>query len=336
MASSRKTQFFDLLQLNALKFYNSNNAPMPSSTILTARGNGETYFTSISSIMGYTFQNIFVPGQQILSSPNTATLTISSLSSDLILSTNNINTILFISATSVIGTLTSTLNSVQASTMYNTLNYINMVSSIPYIGNVGLNNVSTLATNSNLVANGSALFSTLQMNLSSFSRYINPNGNTKLFIDYYPNILLAPVMLPSSISSTTLYPEGNDSLFTLITLSSHFIYSGSNGLDIPILKSGAEQYLPVISSYPYGISSIRYARQSSNIYVQPFKMEFDTALIRSNVAVVHYLSNSIGTLNSIPISNGFDVRRSGLDSPLININNKLNDKSSVFLTITNG
>ena len=342
MASSRKTLFLDLLQLNALKFYGSNNTPMPSSTVLAAKGNGETYFTSISSLMCYTFQNIFVPGQQKLSTPVSATLTISPLSTELILSTNNVTTTLFIGIPSLPSTInstiisvqTSTLNSVQASTMYNVLNYRNILSSITYNGNVGKMNVSTLATNNTLADSGNAQFSSLQYNLSSFASYINPNGSTKLFIDYYPNISFPPVMLPSSISSTTLFPEGNSSIVSLISLSSHCMYVGNNGSNIAVPKSGIQQYFPVTSCYPYSLSSLS-TRITSNLYAQPFKIEFDTALINSNISVVHYLSSSVGSVRPMIGASGFDVFRSGLDSSNIVINKTVRDKTSVFVTITN-
>jgi len=333
MATSKKTMFLDLLQLNALKFYTGSNTPIPSSFVLTASGNGQTYFTSISSLIGYSFKSIFVPGQNIVSANSTNTvLTISSLSSELILSTNVISSILYIGIPSLPSTINSTINSVQASTMFNILNYPNIVSSVYYNGNTGRLPISTLATNAILSNSGSGQFSSLQYNFSNVTKYINPNGSSRMFVDYYPNMTFSAVVAPSSISSVTLYPEGNSSIKSLISLSSHFMYVNSSGSNVPILKSGIQQYIPITSVYPYSVSSFLNPRVTSNIFIQPLKMEFDTSLTNSNVSLIHYISDGIG---SIKTSLGNDVFRTGLETATMVINNSVNDRNVVFVTIVN-
>jgi len=307
MATSRKTAQFDLLQLNALKFYNSNNTPIPSSLVLTATGNGQTYFTSISSLTGNSFQTIAVPGQSVLSSP---TLTVSSLTSNIYLSTNNVDTILY----------------------FGYSNYPNVVSSLLYKGITGKLVMSTLATNNLLSNSGSAQFSSLQHNLSSFSTFINPNGSSRLFIDYYPNFTFGPVVAPSSISSFALYPEGNSSIKSVLALSSHLMFVNTTGSNVPILNSGVQQYMPINSSYPYSVSSFLNPRVLSNTFIQPMKMEFNTSFINSNISIVHYISDCI---TSIKTSNGNDVFRTCLETSTFVINNSINERNSLFVTITN-
>lgn len=219
------------------------------------------------------------------------------------------------------------------STMYNILTYPNVVSSIAYNGNSGLTTMSTLANSLVLPNNGNALFSSFQYNFSSITKYINPNGSSKMFIDYYPNFTFSPVMEPSSISSVTLYPEGNSSIKNLISLSSHLIYTSANS-NVPVIKSGIQQYIPITSAYPYGVSSFINPRILSNTYVTPMRFEVDTNVVSSNLnfGFVHYISDGIGSLKT---TNGYDVFRSGFDRTTLNINNNVGDKNSVFVTITN-
>jgi len=219
------------------------------------------------------------------------------------------------------------------STMYNILKYPNIVSSIAYNGNSGLTTMSTLTNSLTLPNNGNALFSSFQYNFSNITKYLNPNGSSKMFIDYYPNFTFSPVMEPSSISSVTLYPEGNSSIKNLISLSSHLVYTSANS-NIPVIKSGIQQYVPITSAYPYGVSSFINPRILSNTYVTPMRFEVDTNVISSNLnfGLVHYISDGIGSLKA---TNGNDVFRSGLDRTTLNINNNLGDKNSLFVTITN-
>jgi hypothetical protein len=332
MASSRKTMFLDILQLNSLKFYTTSNSPIPSSLVLTAKGNGETYFTSISSLVGSFFQNIATPGQVTINSPSTtATLNISSLTNELFLSTNNVSSILFIGVP-VVSTVTSTIRSVQASTMFNILNYPNILSSIAYNGIVGRQTMSTLANSNSLTNSGDALFSSFQTTFSNFSCYINPNGSSRMFIDYYPNFTFAPAVTPSSISSLALYPEGNSSIKSVISLSTHFMYVNSAGSNIPVNKSGIQQYIPINASYPYGVSSFINPRVLSNTYVTPMRLEFDTSVINSNVSLVHYISDGIGSVKTV---GGNDVFRTGFQNSTFVINTRVNDNNILFVNINN-
>ena len=219
------------------------------------------------------------------------------------------------------------------STMYNILTYPKITSSIYYKGNSGLTSMSTLANSVVLPNNGNALFSSFQYNFSSITKYINPNGSSRMFMDYYPNFTFSPVMEPSSISSVTLYPEGNSSIKNVISLSSHLVYTDANS-NFPVIKSGMQQYIPITSAYPYGVSSFINPRILSNTYVTPMRFEVDTNVVSSNLnfGFVHYISDGIGSLKT---TNGNDVFRSGLDRTTLNINNNVGDKNSVFVTITN-
>jgi hypothetical protein len=38
-----------------------------------------------------------------------------------------------------------------------------------------------------------------------------------MFLDYYPTFIFSPVVAPSSISSITLFPEGNSNLKSIIS-----------------------------------------------------------------------------------------------------------------------
>jgi len=318
--------FLDILQLNALKFYSSSNSPIPSSLVLTAKGNGETYFTSISSIIGSFYQSIATPGQVTMNAPSTtATLNISSQTNEVFFSTNNISSILFIGVP-VVSTLTSTIRSVQASTMFNILNYPNIVSSIAYNGISGRQNMSTISNS------GNAFFSTIQTNFSNFSRYINPNNSSRMFVDYYPSLTFAPVVTPSSISSLALYPEGNSSIKSVISLSSHFMYVNNAGSNIPVNKSGIQQYIPITASYPYSVSSFLNPRVLSNTFVTPMRLEFDTTVINSNVSIVHYISDGMGSIKTI---GGNDVFRTGIETSTFVINTNLNDRNILFVNINN-
>ena len=329
MATSKKTMFLDLLQLNALRFYSPSNTAVPSSLVLTAKGNGETYFTSISSIVGSFFQNVSVPGQVIIQASTNATLNVNSQTDEVFLSTNS--STLFIGVP-VVSTLRSTINTVMASTMYNILNYPNILSSVIYTGISGRQNISTLATNSALTNSGTALFSSFQTSFSNMSQYINPNGSTRMFIDYYPSFTFSPVVTPSSISSFTLYPEGNSSIKSVLSLSSHFMYVNNTGSNVAVNKSGIQQYIPITSSYPYSVSSFLNPRVLSNSFVTPMRLEFDTSVINSNVSIVHYISDGMG---SIKTTGGNDVFRTGLEASTFVINTSINDRNILFVNINN-
>lgn len=339
MASSRKTLQLDLLQLNALKFYTSSNTPMPSSLVLTASGNGQTFFTSISSIVGSFFKTVDVPGENSLNAPSTnATLTITTNTPEVFISTNPVSTALYINVpvvSTIVSTIlsiqTSTIQSIQASTMFNILNYPNIVSSVQYKGVSGIHGLSALATSPALSNSGTALFSSFQYNFSSMSRYINPNNSSRMYIDYYTNFTFAPVVAPSSISSLALYPDGNSSIKSVLSLSSHFIYVSGNS-NVPVLKSGIQQYIPITSSYPYSVSSFLNHRVLSNGFIQPLKMEFDTTLMNCNVSLIHYISDGMA---SIKTTGGNDVFRTGLETSTFIINNSINDRNIVFVNINN-
>jgi len=334
MATSRKTMNLDTLQLTNMNFLTSNNTSYASSLVLYSVGNGSIGLTSISTLTNIGYTTVSVPGQAVLNSSNTSNVfNINALSSELILSTNQISSIVFIGIPSLTSTMQSTINANQASTNFNFLTYPNIHSSFYYQGRVGLNAFSTLATNTTLSNSGNAQFSSLQVNLSTFSRFLNPNGSSRLFLEYYPNFTFSPLVTPSSISSLTLYTEGNSSIKNLLSLSSHMIYVNNAGSNVPIIQSGVQQYINVNSVYSYGFSSFTN-RLTSNGFIQPIQFELDSAVVRSNfnLGLVHYISDGIA---SVKTTVGNDVFRSGLERSNLIINNNVGDKNILFVSIAN-
>ena len=215
-ATARKTMQLDILQLGSLKFLTNSNTPIPSSLVLSANGDGTTSFTSVSSLINYYYTSVSVPGQTILTAGTTnSILNISSMSSELYLSTNSDGSALNIGIPSLASTITSTLNYALPSTLnkllpilpsslYNLLAYPNIASTISYQGIQGNNYISTISTGANV-----GFFSSFQYNFSNFTKYLNPNGSSRMFIEYYPNYIFSPVITPSSISNLVIYQEGN-------------------------------------------------------------------------------------------------------------------------------
>jgi hypothetical protein len=213
--------------------------------------------------------------------------------------------------------------------MYNTLTYPNITSSISYKGNSGLTNMLVYPQLSNTFS----LFSSITYNFSSISNYINPNGSSRMFLEYYPNFTFSPVITPSSISSVTLYPEGNSSIKNVISLSSHLTYYNPiNNSNITIPKSGVQQYINVNATYPFNAYSTMTYRPSSNSFIQPIHIEIDSSIASYNFNLLHYISDGSASLKTI---GGNDVVRSGLERSTLNINNNVGDKNSVFVRITN-
>lgn len=334
MATSKKTLSLDTLQLTSMRFLTSNNRPYPSSFVLCSVGDGSIGFTSVSTLTAIGYTTLSIPGESSLNSSNTAnTLNINSLSSELILSTNQISSILYIGIPFLGSTIQSTINANQASTNFNFLTYPNIHSSIQFRGISGLNQFSTLATNTTLSNSGSAQFSSVQYNFSTFSRFLNPNGSSRMFIEYYPNFTFSPVIAPSSISSLALYPEGNSSIKNIISLSSHLVYVNAAGSNVPVRQSGVQQYINVNSSYPYSLSSFTN-RPTSNSFIQPIQVELDTLVVRSNfsLSLVHFISDGTAALKT---SVGNDVFRSGLERTNVLINNSVGDRNVLFVNIRN-
>jgi hypothetical protein len=334
MATSRKTLNLDTLQLTGMNYLTSNNRPYPSSFVLYSVGNGSIGLTSISSLTNVGYTTVSVPGQAVLNSSNTNNiLNINPLSSELILSTNFISSTVFIGIPSLTSTIQSTINANQASTNFNFLVYPNIHSSIYYQGRVGLNTLSTLATTPQLSNSGTAQFSSLQYNFSTFSRFLNPNASSRMFIEYYPNFTFSPVITPSSISSIALYPEGNSSIKNVLALSSHLMYVNATGSNVPINQSGVQQYINIDSTYPYGLSSF-VIRPTSNYFIQPIQFELDTLAVRSNFnfSLVHYISDGTASVKTV---GGIDTFRTGLERTTFNINNSSNDRNIVYVTIAN-
>ena len=357
MATSRKTLQLDLLQLNALNFKTSSNTNIPSTFVLSANGDGTTSFNSISSLTTLGYNTISVPGQSNLYSASTSGLLhFSSLTSDIFISTSQSNSFIMFGLPNIVSTInstilitqTSTLNSVlpstcigleneilrdilppyvgntMASTMFNILTYPNIYSSINYTGSSG---VSVLSTLSNLSQSGTAAFSSFQYNFTSFSQYINPNGSSRVFLEINPSFTFSQVSAPSSISSTVLFPEGNPSIKNLLSISSHLIYD--NGLIVPVVTSGIQQYIPVTSFQPYGYST--NTKVLSNTFIQPMRMEINSSLLyptSPNFSLQHYLSDAVAYKTT-------DIVRSGLEKSTIQINTMIGDKNSVFIRITN-
>ena len=314
-ATSKKTLYLDWLQLKQLSFKSSSNTNIPSSFVLTAKGDGTTYFTSVSSINQIGFTDITVPGQNTLNS-NT-TLHLSSFGQDITYSTNSVSSLLYI-GTNISGSL--------ASTMKNILSYPSFTSSLIYTGNTGIKPLAPLT-----VGSSDANFTSLQFDASRLIQYINPNGSTRMFLDYYPTFLFSPVVAPSSISSTSLFPEGNSNLKSIINISSHMYYINS-GSNISINPSGVQKYIPITSFYGCGVSS--QSRYTSNVFNQGMKLQLDTSVLYSNTVttynIVHYVSSSVVVKN---INGGVNVTSTGLEDPNVNIITPV--MNSLFVTINN-
>jgi len=338
-ATSRKTMQLDMLQLNSLRFLTLSNTSIPSTLVLSANGDGTTSFISISS---FTYTNISIPGQTVLTATTTnGTLNLSSMSSELYLSTNSDGSALNIGIPSLTSTIASTIGyalpstlnklfPIMPSSLYNLLTYPNINSTIGYTGTKGNLLMSTASFGANVT-----VFSSFQYNFSNgFSKYLNPNGSSRVFLEFYPNFTFSPVITPSSISSLTLYPEGNSSIKNVISLSSHLMYYNPiTNINIPVIQSGVQQYININSSYPYGFSSFTN-RPLSNSFIQPMQFELDSMATRSNLnfSLLHYVSDGNALLKS---TNGNDVFRSGFERATTFINNNIGDKNSVFIHITN-
>ena len=273
--------------------------------------------------------------------------TVTTLDNNLINSLINVNTILldtvdnlgtlgYISTASLrstvngLGTIgyisTATLANTMASTMYNILTYPNIFSSIKYNGKTGLTNFSTPT---DLSVSGTASFSSFQYNFNNFSQYINPNGSSRVFLEFQPNFTFSQVSAPSNISSVSLYPDGNSSIKDLLSISSHLVYYSTNTL--PIIASGIQQYIPVTSLQPFGYST--NTRVLSNSFIQPMKMEIDSLLLNTNTSfgLQHYISDAV----SYKLVDNSDISRTGLENSNVLINNSVGDRNSVFIQIYN-
>jgi hypothetical protein len=311
-ATSKKTLELDLLSLRALNFKNSSNQNIPSSFVLYAKGNGQTDFTSISSIAGNFFDKISVPGQQTVSSSvvNT-TLTLSSLYKDLTLSTSTSNVIFMNIAT-----------------------YPSFTSTLLYSGLSGLKNMSTTDTAVTLVNSGTTVFSSVQLNLSNFIPYINPNGSTRAFLDYTPTYQFPTVATPSSISSFSLFPNTSELLVrTYMRFSTNVQYYDNSNRIQSMGKIVPEQYVPINSLYPYSVST--NTRLTSNTFNQPVKLELDTPtlLILSNKSIFldHYLIDAMAYKVAGPLLGSNVSNRSGFETTTIN----MLGTNPLYLTISN-
>jgi hypothetical protein len=307
MASSKKTLELDLLSLKALNFKNTSNQNIPSSLVLSAVGNGTTSFTSISSIVGNPYDKISVPGQMTISSSlvNT-TLTLSSIYSDLVLSTN-VSSIVYFNIT--------TLPSI--------------VSTLEYTGRSNAINMSTVDSAVTLVNTGTAVFSSLQLNLSNYKRYINPNGTTRAFLDFFPYFQFPTVVAPSTISSFSLYPDGvNNTVKNYIPVSTNVqYYDNSNTIQT---MSNNYNYMNVTSIYPYSVST--NTRLLSNTFNMPIKFELNTLLLLSlnnpSIFLDHYMIDAVAFKSNAPLYD--NVGRSGFETRSVTIL-----PQSLFLTINN-
>jgi hypothetical protein len=307
MASSKKTLELDLLSLKALNFKNTSNQNIPSSLVLAAVGNGTTTFTSISSIVGNPYDKISVPGQMTISSSlvNT-TLTLSSIYKDLVLSTN-----------------------VSSIVYFNITTFPSIVSTLQYTGRSNAIAMSTVDSALTLINTGTAVFSSLQLNLSNYKRYINPNGTTRAFLDFYPYFQFPTVVAPSTISSFSEYPDGVNSIVkNYIPVSTNVqYYDNSNTIQT---MSNNYNYMNITSIYPYSVST--NTRLLSNTFNMPIKLELNTLLLSSlnnpSIFLDHYMIDAIAFKSNAPLYN--NIGRSGFETQSVAIL-----PQSLFLTINN-
>uniref|UniRef100_A0A6C0IG88 Uncharacterized protein n=1 Tax=viral metagenome TaxID=1070528 RepID=A0A6C0IG88_9ZZZZ len=310
MASAKKTLELDLLSLKALNFKNTLNQNIPSSFVLYALGNGQTAFSSISSIIGNSFDKISVPGQATISSSliNT-TLTLSSIYKDLTLSTSTSNVIFM-----------------------NITTYPSFTSTIQYTGLSGSRLMSTTSTVPTLSVTGTTIFSSVQLSLSNFIPYMNPNGSTRAFLDYTPSFQFPTVVAPSSISSVTLFPDSSNlAVRTNMLFSTNLqYYDNTNSIKS---MNGQEQYMAINSLYPYGIST--NTRLTSNTYNQPMKLELNTqtllSLSNKSIFLDHYVIDAMAFKVGDSILGSNVSNRSGFETRSVNILGT----NPLYLTITN-
>ena len=189
--------------------------------------------------------------------------------------------------------------------------------------------MSTTDTVTTLVNTGTAVFSSLQLNLSNFTRYINPNGSTRMFLDMSPFFQFPVVAAPSSISSFTAYPDGNNQfLKNYMPVSTNIqYYDNSNNIQT---MSNILQYMNITSLYP---STVRTTfRFLSNTFNQPMKLELNTLVLSTlsnpSIYLDHYVIDAICS-KSFPPS-GLDVTRSGFERSNVTIL-----KPTLYLTIAN-
>lgn len=373
MSTSRKTLQLDLLQLNALNFKTTSNTNIPSSFVLSANGNGTTSFASISSLTTLGYNTIFVPGQTTLSSATSAgALSLSSLTSDIYISTNSISSLVWLGLPRIASTIVSTMSTVldvvlpstcfglsnnyqslitgssnfitnttipntMASTMYNILTYPNIYSTIQYSGSSGLGVMSKLPTTT-LLTSGTGYFSSFQYDFTNFTQYINPNGSSRIFLEYNPSFTFSHIITPSSISSVTLFPPGNSNIINLLSMSSHMLCDIS-GVISPIIGSGIQQYIPITSVQPFGVSTS--SQLLSNSFTQNMKMEISSGLFlasnltNSTLTIQHYLPSSLAYITSSGTPVSTNVTRSGLQNSTVQINNSIGDNNNVFIKIYN-
>ena len=242
----------------------------------------------------------------ISSSVLNTTLTLSSIYNNLVLSTSTSNVVYF-----------------------NITTYPNVVSSLQYVGTSNTINISTVDSAITLANTGTAVFSSLQLNLSNFKMYINPNGSTRAFIDLYPYFQFPPIVAPSSISSVVLYPDTNNSLvknyIPISTLVKY--YDNSNNIQT---MSNLFQYMNVTSLYPYSVSTS--TRILSNTFNEPMKFELNTLLLSSlnnpSIYLDHYLIDAVAFKSNAPLYN--NVGRSGFEKKSVTIL-----PQQLFFTINN-
>ena len=190
--------------------------------------------------------------------------------------------------------------------------------------------MSTVDTAVTLINTGTTLFSSLQLNLSNFKQYINPNGSTRAFLDMYPFFQFPTVVAPSTISSFSLFQDGNNTnVKNYMTVSTNVNYYDNS--NIIKTMSNAFQYMNITSLYPYSIST--NTRLQSNTLNQPIKMELNTILLSSlnnpSIYFDHYVIDAMAYKSNAPLYN--NVGRSGFETKSVNIL----PTNELFLTIAN-
>ena len=62
------------------------------------------------------------------------------------------------------------------------------------------------------------------------------------------------------------------------------------------------------------------------------RLEFDTSVINSNVSLVHYISDGMGSIKTV---GGNDIFRTGLETSTFVINTNVADRNILFVNINN-
>jgi len=214
----------------------------------------------------------------------------------------------------------------------NITTYPSFTSTLRYTGTSNIISMSTTSTVPTLAVTGTTIFSSVQLNLSNFIAYINPNGSTRAFLDYTPTFQFPTVVAPSSISSATLFPDSS-----VLAVRTYMLFSTSiqyyHTSNIISSMNSQEQYMAINSLYPFGVST--NTRLTSNTFNQPMKLELNTqtllSLSNKSIFLDHYVIDAMAFKVNDSVLGSNVINRSGFENRSVNILGT----SPLYLTINN-